>query len=86
MIFFVYIIESLKTGNWYYGHSNDLDRRLAEHNAGQNKSTRGKGPWKLIFKKPFASKSEASKFELELKRFKNKTYIRRAHSNFFIGA
>lgn len=59
-----YIIESIKTSNWYIGHSDNTNRRLVEPNAGQTKSTRGKGPWKLIFIRSFSSKIEANRFEL----------------------
>ena len=72
--YFTYIIVSKKNKRWYYGHSNDLERRIIEHNSGQNKSTKNKGPWELIFKKAFNRKLEANKFELELKGFKNKEY------------
>ena len=82
--YFTYIIESEKNKRWYYGHSNDLERRLIEHNSGQNKSTRNKGPWELIFKRPFDTKSEANKFELELKKLKNKEYIKYKYSQYFI--
>ena len=84
-MYFTYIIESLGSGQWYYGHSNDVERRLDEHNSGQNKSTRSKGPWKLVFKRMFESRIEASRFELELKRLRNKEYVRRAFEQFFIG-
>ncbi len=83
-IYFTYIIESEKSKRWYYGHSNDLERRLIEHNSGQNKSTRNNGPWELIFKRPFDTKSEANKFELELKKLKNKEYIKFKYQQYFI--
>jgi predicted GIY-YIG superfamily endonuclease len=40
MSHYVYIIESLKSGQWYFGYSTELDRRLEGHNIGLNKSTR----------------------------------------------
>ncbi|MBS1514686.1 MAG: GIY-YIG nuclease family protein [Bacteroidetes bacterium] len=61
----------------YIGHTENLDRRLEEHNSLNRKSsyTNKRGPWKLIFKKEFETKSEASKFEAYLKSLKNKKYI-----------
>ncbi len=82
-MFFTYIVESQVSGRWYYGHSSDIERRVREHNLGQNKSTRGKGPWMLIFLREFDSKIEANRFELELKRLKNKEYIKRVYPQFF---
>ncbi len=57
---------------------------MIEHNTGQTKSTKNKGPWKLIFKRPFDTKLEANKFELELKKLKNKEYIKYKYQQFFI--
>ena len=83
-VYFTYIIESEKNKKWYYGHSNDLERRLVEHNSGQNKSTKNKGSWKLNFKRPFDTKLHANKFELELKKIKNKEYIKYKYQQFFV--
>jgi len=84
-MFCTYIIESTKNGMWYYGHSENVDRRLVDHNTGKNKSTKNKGPWKIIFKRHFDSKISAARFELELKGFKNKEYIGRVFKEFFLG-
>src|SRR5262245_54702200 len=68
-MFFTYILESPK-GDWYYGHCADLEDRVYRHNSNQNKSTRKKGPWRLIFRRSFASKLEANQFERYLKKLK----------------
>jgi putative endonuclease len=80
---FVYIIESLTSGRWYLGYSQDLERRLQGHNTGLNKSTAGRGPWKFIFVRPFHSKSEALSFERYLKRSRNKQFIKDKYSQYF---
>ena len=46
---FVYVLQSLSNGQHYVGITNDLASRLDEHNRGENRSTRGRGPWKLIY-------------------------------------
>jgi putative endonuclease len=48
---------------------------LSEHNYNKSPFTSKKGPWKLVFKKEFNSRSEAIKFENYLKSLKNKKYI-----------
>jgi len=45
----VYVLQSQKTGEYYKGITNNLERRLSEHNSGKNISTKGKAPWKLIY-------------------------------------
>ena len=71
---FVYIIESISSGIWYYGYSTDLEKRLRGHNNGLNVSTQGRGPWQFIFVREFLVKAEALAFERLLKKSKNKKY------------
>jgi putative endonuclease len=84
MSHYVYIIESLKSGQWYCGYSTDLDRRLEGHNIGLNKSTRGRGPWKFIFIREFALNTDALVFERYLKQSRNKAYIRTKFAAYFL--
>ncbi len=52
----------------YCGITNDLDKRLAAHNAGEGaKYTRGRAPVKLVYCETCADKSTALKRELEIK-------------------
>jgi putative endonuclease len=74
-MYYTYILKSEKTDKLYIGQTENLERRLLEHNLNQSKSTRNKGPWKLIFKKEFESRSDAVKLELKLKSIKNKNYL-----------
>ncbi len=74
-MYYVYIVESQKTGIFYKGSTSDYARRLGEHNEGLNFYTREKGPWKLIFVQQFESKPEALVKEKKLKRC-NKEYLR----------
>lgn len=53
----------------YCGITNDLDKRLAAHNAGEGaKYTRGRAPLRLVYAEPCADKSAALKRELQVKR------------------
>ncbi len=52
----------------YTGITNDLDSRLAKHQAGIGaKYTRGRSPVRLIYSETAASKSDALKREIEIK-------------------
>ena len=82
--FYAYIIESIKTGKWYYGATTNLDQRLEHHNKGWNRSTRGRGPWRFALIKGFNSWKEARKFEVELKATRNKARIRRKFPELFL--
>ncbi|MBI4844560.1 MAG: GIY-YIG nuclease family protein [Nitrospirae bacterium] len=59
MVYFVYVLKSGKAGTSYIGHSSDLTRRVAEHNSGRSLSTRNRGPWELVYKEAFQTRSEA---------------------------
>ena len=53
----------------YCGITNDLDKRLAAHNAGAGaKYTRGRTPLQLVYAEPCADKSAALKRERQIKR------------------
>lgn len=71
MKYFVYMLEN-SDNRHYIGITIDPDRRLMEHNNGGAKSTRPFGPWKLIHKEGFDSRSEACKREWHLKNTKGK--------------
>ncbi len=46
---FVYAIVSLVDGRIYVGQTQDIEKRLKEHNSGSTTSTKGYIPWKLFF-------------------------------------
>ncbi|WP_081489542.1 GIY-YIG nuclease family protein [Melioribacter roseus] len=62
------MIFSPSKNRFYVGSTNDIQRRLNEHNSGQTKSTRSGKPWNLVFLKEFNSKSEAMKLEIKIKK------------------
>ena len=68
-MFYVYIIKSLKDGKLYIGRANNLRRRLLEHNTKQSKSTKYRGPFKLIYYEAYLSEKDAKDREYKLKRF-----------------
>jgi len=63
MMWFVYIIKSLKNNFIYIGSTNDLQRRLEEHNSGSSKSTFPYKPFEL--EAYVAVKTEKKARELE---------------------
>jgi putative endonuclease len=74
-MYFTYILQSTTSGIIYIGQTNNIEDRLRRHNSNQNKWTKNKGPWKLLFSQQFATRSEAMAMEKKLKSFKNKTYL-----------
>ncbi len=60
-------------GTLYCGWTNDLDRRLAAHNAGTAaKYTRTRRPVTLVYYERFATKQEAMSREFHIKRLRRR--------------
>ena len=68
MPYYVYILESLKDGQYYKGYSEHPVLRLKRHNDGETISTRPFIPWKLIYIEVMISKSAAIAREKNLKK------------------
>ncbi len=63
-----YILECAD-GSYYCGWTNNLDKRLASHNAGTaSKYTRTRRPVKLIYHESFDTKQEAMSREFHIKK------------------
>ena len=66
-MYYVYLIHSKTLGQYYIGQTNDLRRRLLEHNSGESKWTSRANDWKLIYYEAFTSRSLAMNREHKLK-------------------
>jgi putative endonuclease len=63
-MFSVYILYSASSGKTYVGFTNDIDRRMLEHNFTEVKGYTLKfRPWTLIFTEEFEEKKDAMKRE-----------------------
>jgi putative endonuclease len=76
-MFWVYVLENCD-GIFYIGQTNDLNRRLNEHNSpetGSYKFTHKNGPWNLVYSEAFKSRSEAIQRERFIKSRKSAKWI-----------
>jgi len=65
---YVYVLEC-SDGTFYTGYTTDVERRVAEHDAGEGaKYTRGRTPVELVHRERFDSRSAAMSREHELKQ------------------
>ena len=60
-MFYIYILKSSKDNRTYVGYTDNLERRLSEHNSGQSKATKYRRPFELIFSEQFKTSTEAKK-------------------------
>jgi putative endonuclease len=72
---FAYIVQSDNDHSFYAGSSHDPVLRCQRHNEGWTRSTKGKGPWKLVWSKEFATKTETLEFEHHIKKMKSRAFI-----------
>ncbi len=71
----VYILQCAD-GTLYTGITNDLERRIAEHEAGQGaKYTKGRGPFQLVYQESCEDRGLASKRENEIKSLDRKAKL-----------
>ena len=66
-MFYVYVLKSKKDSELYTDFTNDLRRRIKEHNNKGVKSTRGRVPLVLVYYEAYFSEDDARKRELRLK-------------------
>ncbi len=71
----LYILFSEKIDKFYVGYTNDMERRLTEHNRHKGKFTDSGIPWKLVYSEKFDSKSDAMNREQYIKKQKSRTFI-----------
>ena len=67
----IYVLQSKKDKSLYIGFTQDLKKRLVEHNKGLCNSTRNKRPLRLAFYEAYTSEVDARTRESRLKQFKN---------------
>jgi len=76
MSYFIYVLKSEMTGSSYVGHTSNLEKRLIEHTNNKNLSTRGKKPWRLVYKEEFITRSEAALREKYFKTIKGRLELK----------
>jgi len=76
-VFIVYILHSANHNKYYIGHTDDIERRLKEHNELSDHSFTSKfRPWELkAVIKISKDRSEAMKIESYIKAQKRKSFI-----------
>src|SRR5437868_9338535 len=67
----VYVIQSERNQKFYIGCAEQPEVRLVEHQRGQTISTRGRGPWTLVYQERFDTLAKAQRRERQLKSWKS---------------
>lgn len=85
MYYYVYVLRSLKDGNFYTGYSANLQQRLSEHQGGFVKSTVNRRPLELVYWEGCLNRTDATSREKYLKTAWGKRYIKNRLKNYLTG-
>ncbi len=83
IMFYIYVLESLKSKNLYTGYTKDLRNRLKEHNRGLNESTKPYLPWKVIYYEACLNEKDAKRREKYLKTTHGRRLLKRRLKEYF---
>ena len=72
----VYILYSPSLSRYYVGYTNNISRRMSEHNRKKGKYTDAGIPWELVYTETFKTRNDAKERETYIKSRKSKEYIR----------
>jgi len=76
-MYFVYVLKSKTKLKTYVGYTNNISKRLKEHNQGKSSFSKRYKPWILIYLERFKTKKEAIKREKYFKTAAGRRWLKR---------
>jgi putative endonuclease len=83
--YFVYLLRSLKDGNFYTGFTRDLNKRIKEHDDGNVLSTKNRRPLILVYFECSLNQKDATRREKYLKTAWGKRYLKNRIKDYLTG-
>ena len=74
-MYYLYILESISSGKFYVGYSENPERRLEFHNSIEKGFTSRYRPWKIVYTKVYYTKKEAMEAERLVKGWKSRKKV-----------
>ena len=81
-MYYVYVLQSVRDKEFYTGFTENLKKRIKEHNNKEEPSTKSRIPFDLIYAEGCISKKDAIAREKYLKTGKGKRYLKYRLSNY----
>ena len=81
---FVYVLISESDKKFYIGLTQDVQRRLADHNSGKVQSTQARRPFKLIYYESYLDQRDAEGREKFLKSGSGHRFIEKQLKHFLL--
>jgi len=82
LMWYTYILRSKKDLKFYTGHTNNLQKRVSLHNSYKVKSTKGRGPFEIVYYEACHDQSDALARERYLKTGMGKRYLKNRIKNY----
>jgi putative endonuclease len=73
-MYYAYVLHSEKDGNFYYGSTENIERRIQQHNFGMVESTKCRRPLNAVGYIKYKTRKEAESQERLFKKSRNKNY------------
>jgi putative endonuclease len=83
MFFYVYVLESRIRNRLYIGYTENLVRRVKEHNLGLNQSTKPYKPWTLVYYEACRNQQDAKRREMYFKSSQGGRLLRSRLKEYF---
>ncbi len=84
-MYYTYVLQSLKDGNFYIGFTEDLKLRFEQHDKGMVESTRNRRPFKLIYYEACMNREDALRREKYFKTYHGKMFLKRRLKSYLTG-
>lgn len=84
-MYYTYILQSKKDGNFYTGFTKDLKLRFEKHQEGRVASTKDRRPLELIYYEACVDRDDATNREKYLKTYHGRMFIKRRLKSYLTG-
>ena len=74
--YYVYLLQSLRSGKWYTGYKANLRKRFSQHQNNESRYTKGRGPFRLIYYEACLNEGDAKARENYLKSGMGRRYLK----------
>jgi len=83
--YYTYVLQSEKDNDFYVGFTDNIRKRINEHNKGKVPSTKNRLPMKLLYYESCLDQDDAIRREKYLKSAWGKRYLRNRLRNYLTG-
>ena len=84
-MYYTYVLQSMKDGNFYVGFTKDLKLRFEQHKKGQVESTKERRPLNLVYYEACLDQNDATKREKYLKSYHGRMFLKGRLKSYLTG-